>query len=196
MQFSNRAIRVSIFSQAFTRILLALVIVFVNGYAASSATFRYRSGTTETTYTKDETTRDGITYDGTFVNSVFDPFAQIARQFFGLFSVTDGLLGEAVTVAAVQTRPIDRTSLGEEGIARTEYLANLQDVDLIPGAITFPPGLSKFDFKFVPAPIAGTPTILAQGWSVEKVSEPGVIVAISFLGFGLLLMRQYYPDKK
>lgn len=172
----------------FQSVLLALGLVLINGYSASSATFRYTSATTETIYTEGETTINGVTYDGTFINSIFDPFAMMFRQFSGLFSITDGSLGEAVAVAAVQTNPSDRTLLGEEGIARTEYLANLQDVALIPEVITLPEGLSEFDFKFIPAPVAGTPTVLARGWSVEKVSEPGAIVAIGFLGSGLLMM--------
>lgn len=172
-------------------VLLGLSFVFISGNSASSATFKYRSGTTETTYTKGEITRNGVTYDGTFINSIFDPFAMMFRQFSGVFSITNGSLGEAVAVAAVQISPIDRTLLAEEGIARTEYFANLQDVASIPGAITFPPGLREFDFKFVPAPIAGAPTVLAQGWSVSKVSEPGAIFALAFLGSSLFKIGKH-----
>ena len=171
-------------------VLFGLSFVCVTEHSASSATFKYTSGTTETIYIEGETTREGITYDGTFINSIFDPFAQMFRQFSGVFSIINGSLGEAVTVAAVQISPIDRLSLGEEGIARTEYLADLQDVALIPGAITFPPGLREFDFKFVPAPVAGVPTVLARGWSVNRVNEPGAIVTLGFLGGGLLMIRK------
>ena len=172
----------------FKSFLLALSLISIHAYSASSATFRYKSETTETTYTEGETTVNGVTYDGTFVNSIFDPFAMMFRRFSGFFSVTDGSLGEAVAVAAVQTNPTNRLSLGEEGIARTEYLAEPQDVASIPGAITFPSSLSEFDFKFAPAPVAETPTVLARGWSVETVSEPGIIVALGFFGGSLLMM--------
>lgn len=174
----------------FKSVFLALGLILINGYSASSATFRYTFGTTETIYTEGETTVNGVTYDGTFVNSIFDFFSMMPRQFSGLFSVTDGSLGEAVAVAAVQTNPTNRLLFGEEGIARTEYFANLQDATSIPGAVTFPPGLSEFDLKFVPAPVANTPTVLAQGWSAERVNEPGVIVAICFLAGGLLIKRK------
>ena len=173
-----------------TSILLGLSFVCITGNSVSSATFKYTSRTTQTIYTEGKTTRDGVTYDGTFINFIFDPFAQMFRQFSGVFSITNGSLGEAVAVAAVQISPRDRLSLGEEGIARTEYLANLQDVALVPGAITFPPGLREFDFKFVPAPVAGVPTVLAQGWSVNKISEPGAIITLGLLGMGLLIRKK------
>ena len=121
---------------------------------------------------------------------MFDPIAMMFRQFSGLFSITDGSLGKAVAVATVQTSPIDRTSLGEEGIARIEYFADSQDVALVPGAVSFPPNLSEFDFKFIPASVAGSPTVLTQGWSVEKVNEPHVIAALGFLGAGFLMMNK------
>lgn len=175
----------------FQSLILALTLVSITGRFTSCATFRYISGTTETTYTEGKTTVNGTTYDGTFTNAVFDPFAMIFRQFSGLFSVTDGSLGEAVAVAAVQTNPSDRILLGEEGIARTEYFTELQNVALIPEAITFPPSLREFDFKFAPAPVANAPTVLARGWSVEKVNEPGILVAMGFFYVGLMIIRKH-----
>ena len=175
---------------AVTTGLLALNLVFTSSQPAFSATFRYRTAITDSLYTEGRTTIAGVTYDGTFSNSIFDPFARIFRQFSGFFSVTQGSLGTAVAVRAVQSSPEDRTSLGEEGIALIQYLADAQDVSSIPNAFIFPAGLTEFDFKFVPAPIANSPTVLSKGWSVETVPEPSIVAALGLLGSCTFLVKK------
>lgn len=114
----------------------------------------------------------------------------LEHRISSFFSITEGSLGEAVAVKAVQTSPEDRTALGEEGIAQIEYFAFLQDVASLPNAVTVPPGLSEFDFKFVPAPIAGAPTVVSKGWEVASVPEPGTAIALGFLGGSMLLTKK------
>jgi hypothetical protein len=175
---------------AITTGMLALNLVFTSSQPAFSATFRYKTAITDTLYTEGRTTIGGVTYDGTFKNSIFDPFAQIFRQFSGFFSVSQGSLGGAVTVRAVQSSPEDRTSLGEQGIALSQYLADAQDVASIPNAVIFPAGLTEFDFKFVPAPIAKSPTVLSKGWSVETVPEPSIVGVLGLLGSYMFVVKK------
>lgn len=157
---------------------------------ALGATFRYQTTVTDTRLSENPTSVNGVLYDGTFENFIFDPFAMMFRRFSGLFAVETGTLGEAVSILAVQTTPTDRTSLGEAGIARIEYLAEPQDITSVPGSLVIPPGLSEFDFQFIPAPVAGQPTVVTQNWTVTQVRDPSTVIALSFLGSCLLLSQR------
>ena len=71
-----------------------------------------------------------------------------------------------------------------------------QPVTTVPDGFTVPPGITEFDFKFVPAAVAGAPVILSNGWVAELLSEPVTKpiaetvpepgIAFALLGFGLL----------
>ena len=100
------------------------------------------------------------------------------------------MLGKSVALEAVQTIPVDRTSLGESGIAKIEYLAQAQDVETVPEALIIPPNLSQFDFRFIPATVANQPTVVVQGWTVSQVPESDFILAFGILGTGLFLSQK------
>lgn len=74
--------------------------------------------------------------------------------------------------------------------ALAEYLADAQDVSSIPNAFIFPASLTEFNFKFVPAPIANSPTVLSKGWSVETVPEPSIVAALGLLGSCTFLVKK------
>lgn len=163
---------------------------------ALSATFNYTTISTKTSFTQNPTQVNGMPYDGTFTNTV--SFGAFQFAFSGFFSVVSGTLGKALSVKAVQKSPIDRTKLGEKGIAQIEYLSEPQDVASVVGNIrVFPPNLTQYDFIFVPAPVAaelGEPTDLRLGWSVKQVSEPSITFALGLVG-GLLLLTKQKSNK-
>ncbi len=171
-------------------VLSVVSSVMVDVPTALSATFRYKTSVTDTLFTEEPTSVNGVLYDGTFENFIFDPFAMRFRGFFGLFSLEEGILGGSISVRAVQTSPIDRTFIGEEGIAKIEYLAFPENVATVPGALIIPPNLGKFDFKFIPAPVARQPTVVTVDWTVTQVPEPNTVLALSFLGFSLFLTKK------
>lgn len=153
---------------------------------AIAASFRYTTLTTNTLYTEDPTVVAGIAYDGTFINTIFNPFLGAEQIFAGFYQIQTGQLGEALSLRAVQQNPTDRTGLGDAGITRIEYFDSLQPVVDVPGAFVVPPGLTDFDFQFVPASVAGAPVVLSQGWSAVQVPEPNLTLPIlCFVGLGL-----------
>lgn len=163
-----------------------LGVALVTMSPSMAATFRYTTLTTQTVYTEGPTVIAGTPYDGTFVNNIFNPFSGLAQTFSGFYRIQTGTLGEAVSLNAVQQRPTDRTDLGDIGITRIEYFATPQPVAAIPGAFTVPPGLTEFDFQFVPAAVAGAPVVLSQGWSAESVPESSSpLMWAGFVGLGL-----------
>ena len=164
-----------------------LSLVLLHTPLALSATFRYNTSVTDTLFTENPTTVNGISYDGTFVNFIFNPFTMSFNRFFGFFAVEQGMLGESLSLRAVQTSPVDRTSLGESGIAQIEYFDQVQDVTTVPGALIIPPNLRQFDFKFIPATVANQPTVVTQGWTVSRVPESDFLLAFGFLATGLFL---------
>ena len=97
-----------------------------------------------------------------------------------------------MAVEAVQKSPIDRTTLGDLWAVQVEYLATAEAVTTVPGAVTQPPGLTEFDFKFVPTKAIGGPTVLSKGWSSEKVPEPGAVLSLGVFS-GLLLLKKKIP---
>ncbi|MEL7039666.1 MAG: hypothetical protein AAFO04_29255 [Cyanobacteria bacterium J06592_8] len=177
-------------SNAIATTLSALIGIFLAPNPAQSATFIYQTATIESVYTERPTTINNITYDGIFQNSVFDPFAMRFREFSGFFVVTEGSLGGAMAVQAVQNSPVDRTTLGGSGIAEIEYFSFLQDATSVPDAVSIPPGLSEFNFQFVPASVAGTPTVISQGWFVTSVPEPITLVALGLIPGSLLFSKK------
>ncbi|MDY7012709.1 MAG: PEP-CTERM sorting domain-containing protein [Cyanobacteriota bacterium] len=161
--------------------------VLFSGLPANSATFLYVGGTSETRYTEGSTTFNGITYDGVFETTFFSPISMSVLELSGFFSIVGGMLGEAVSIRAVQQSPEDRTGIGDAGVTQTDYSDTLQDVaSLSEPFLTIPPGLTEFDFKFVPGPIANAPTVVSKGWTVTLVPEPSSAIALAFLGGGLL----------
>ena len=166
-----------------------LSFVLFDAPLALSATFRYKTSITDTLFTENPTIVNGIHYDGTFENSIFNPFSQTFIQFFGFFAIEEGVLGESVSLKAVQNSPVDRTFLGESGITQIQYFNQLQNVATIPDALVIPPNLSQFDFKFVPATVANRPTVVTQGWTVSRVPESDLVIALGFLGIGLFARK-------
>lgn len=167
-----------------------LGVALVTMSPAVAATFRYTTLTTQTVYSEGSTVVAGTSYDGTFVNTIFNPFFGLTQTFSGFYRIQTGMLGEAVSLSAVQQSPTDRTGIGDIGITRIEYLATPQPVDTVPGAFTVPPGLTDFDFQFVPAAVAGAPVVLSQGWSAESVPESSSpLLWVGLLGLGLGLKR-------
>lgn len=169
-----------------------LSLKIVEARPALSATFKYTTLSTETTFTENSISVNGTVYDGTFTNTVSSGPFQF--KFSGFFSVVSGTLGGAMSVRAVQESPIDRTMLGEEGIAQIGYLAQPQDVASVSGNIrVLPPNITQYDFIFVPAPVAaqqGEPTDLRLGWSVAQVPEPSLTLALGLIGGGLFLKQR------
>ncbi|MGF1521865.1 MAG: hypothetical protein ACFBSF_06030 [Leptolyngbyaceae cyanobacterium] len=159
--------------------------VWMTGASAIAASFRYITPTTNTLYTEAPAVVAGIPYDGTFINTIFNPFLEAEQTFSGFYQIQTGQLGEALSLRAVQQSPTDRTELGEAGITRIEYFDVPQPVADIPGAFVVPPGLTDFDFQFVPATVAGAPVVLSQGWSAVQVPEPKSTWNMLFLGLGL-----------
>ena len=167
----------------------ALSLAFINGNPVQAATFRYTIAQSETLYKEDKTILNGVEYDGSFINSVFDPVTNVTNDMFGFFSIISGSLGKAMAVEAVQKSPVDRTTLGDLWTVQAEYLATPEAVTKVPGAVTQPPGLTEFDFKFVPSKASGEPTVLSKGWSAEKVPEPSAILSLGVFS-GLLLLKK------
>ncbi|MGB3296553.1 MAG: hypothetical protein WBB01_26505 [Phormidesmis sp.] len=164
----------------------AVCLVLTAASSSIAASFRYTTLTNQTTYTEGATAIAGSPYEGTFTNTIFNPFSGLAQTFSGFYQVQSGKLGEAVSLIAVQKRPTDRTGLGDDGTTRIEYLATPQSVATVPGAFTVPPGLAEFDFKFSPAVVASAPVVLSNGWVAESVPEPSTaFTLLGLLGLGL-----------
>ena len=83
----------------------ALSLAFINGNPVQAATFRYTIAQSETLYKEDKTILNGVEYDGSFINSVFDPVTNVTNDMFGFFSIISGSLGKAMAVEAVQKKP-------------------------------------------------------------------------------------------
>lgn len=124
-------------------------------HPAQSATFKYTTAVGETIYTENSTNVNGANYDGTFVNSIFDPFAQTFREFSGFFVITRG---------SSRFAPIRLSSLQAQ-------------LNLI--------------FSSFGAPVAGSPTVVSRGWSVERIPEPNIVLALALLsGSGMLFIKK------
>ena len=171
----------------------ALSLAFINGNPVQAATFRYTAGRTETLYKEDKTILNGVEYDGSFINSVFNPDTNERFEASGFFSIISGFLGKAMALEAVQKSPVDQTALADLWTAQVEYLATAETVATVPGAVlTRPPGLTEFDFKFVPPKVTGRPTVLYKGWSSEKVPEPSAVLSLGVFS-SLLLLKKKIP---
>ena len=171
-----------------TTISATLGVALIMMQSSRAASFQYTTLTTKSVYTEDPTVIAGAPYDGVFVNNIFNPFLGLEQTFFGFYRVQTGELGEAVSLRAVQQRPTNRTEFGEDGLTRIEYLATPQTVDAVPGAFAIPPGLTEFDFKFVPAAVANAPVVLSKGWTAKPTPEsnnPLALVCVLGLGLGL-----------
>ena len=171
----------------------ALSLAFINGKPVQAATFRYTTQRSDTLYKKDKTILNGVEYDGSFINSVFNPDTNERFEASGFFSIISGSLGEAMALEAVQKSPVDQTALADLWTTQVEYLASPEAVTTVPGAVvTRPPGLTEFDFKFVPPKVTGRPTFLYKGWSSEKVPEPSALLSLGVFS-GLLLLKKKIP---
>lgn len=189
MKRSNRAFTLAV------ALVSALSLETIVTEPALCATFNYTTFSTETTFTQNPTLINDTPYDGSFTNTV--SFGSFQLKFSGFFSVVSGTLGKAISVRAVQKNPVDRTLLGEDGIAQIQYLAQPQDVASVPGNIrVFPPNLTEYDFIFIPAPVAarlGEPTDLRLGWRASKVPEPNLIAALGVISLGFFCLKKKLP---
>lgn len=163
----------------------AVVGILFTAAPSLAVTFRYTTPTTTTLYTEDEVTVAGVTFDGSFDNTIFNPFSNSEQTFSGFYTLQSGTLGEAVSIQAVQQSPIDRTGYFEAGLSNIEYLAQPVPIPSDTGVFAALPDMSFYDFRLDPAPISDAPTVLSRGWEAEKVPEPGsglVILGLAVYG--------------
>lgn len=156
-----------------------------------ASTFRYTTPTTTTLYNEGETTVAGLTFDGTFENTVLNPFSGLEQTFSGFYRVQAGQMGEAMSIEAVQQSPTDRTGYLEAGLSSIQYLVAPEPVSSVADGFTVVAGMTSFDFRLDPAAISEAPTLLSQGWRAEKVPEPSSLLAmLGVLSLAIAQKRQ------
>lgn len=152
-----------------------------------AGTFRYTTPTTTTLYTEEKVTVSGITFDGLFNNTVFNPFSKQEQTFSGFYKLQSGEMGSAMSIQAVQQSPTDRTSYLEAGLSSIQYLAAPEALSTVPNGFSVLPDMTTFDFMLTPASISNAPTLLSNGWRAETVPEPSgllMILSTALLGLG------------